>query len=623
MSEEKGKSGGFFSKLFKSLDTAFNAPPSPEKPAEAAKAAPAPTKPEPTYTLRPMPDTEALESIPKPLRSYWLILQRIPIMEDTRQYYLGCLRRNEVQEVKQWLELKYLPQLPKALRDELEQANGGARWASFKEIDAAGLFQERGNRYEGPVTLGETDAPDGRLFDIVFSGDGHLLTVAPTGAGKTQIHVLPAVFQYPGPIVALDPKGEIYRELAWLRREKGNVFPWAPFENDIKSACFNPLDFVLEWEDALDMADMMVPLGGERDAFWNTSTRRLLAGVVWYVARYEEDGLRNLQRVYDLVVNPKAPATPAQYTEEGKVVRRGDLLRELMIMTGDPVLKNPADSLASLMTTDNMLTSFVTIAENQLSHWASPRIAEVTQTTTPGFHPRVIWEEARMQDVAIANGVGQHVGRNGRGLKHSVFLIVPPHRIATFAPVLRVIIGVMLKEMIAVAHSVQGHDKELARYPADPVMFLLDELPQLGHLDQIETAITIVRSARVRLWLFAQDLDQMEKTYPKWGSMVSNCRGKMFYGINDLKTAEHISNFVGNTKELFSDKDRHLIAPHELLGPDMAGQQIILVSGLRAIRARGIQFRHEPGMQDYMREHRDDDALPDWDVPEERSEEEH
>ncbi|MCZ8320165.1 MAG: type IV secretory system conjugative DNA transfer family protein [Novosphingobium sp.] len=563
-----------------------------------------------------MPDAEQLERIPKPLRSYWLILQRIPIMEDTRQYYLGCLRRNEVQEVKQWLELKYLPQLPKALRYELEQANGGARWASLKEIDAAGLFQERGKRYEGPVTLGETDAPDGRPFDIVFSGDGHLLTVAPTGAGKTQVHVLPAVFQYPGPIVALDPKGEIYRELAWIRRERGNVFPWAPFENDIKSAWFNPLDFVLEWEDALDMADMMVPLGGERDAFWNTSTRRLLAGVLWYVARYEQDGLRNLQRVYDLMVNPKAPATPAQYTEEGKVVLRGDLLRELMIMTGDPVLKNPADSLASLMTTDNMLTSFVTIAENQLSHWASPRIAEVTQTTTPGFHPRVIWDEARMQDVAIAHGVGQHVGRNGRGLKHSVFLIVPPHRIATFAPVLRVIIGVMIKEMIAVAHTAQGQEKDLARYPTDPVMFLLDELPQLGHLDQIETAVTIVRSARIRLWLFAQDLDQMEKTYPKWGSMVSNCRAKMFYGINDLATAEHVSKFIGDTKELFSDKERHLIAPHELLGPDMAGQQIILVSGLRAIRARGIQFRHEPGMQNYMQVHRDDDALPDWDEPE-------
>lgn len=616
MSEEKGKSSGFFSKLFKSLDTAFNAPPLPEKPAEAAKAAPAPVKAEPTYTLRPMPDAEALESIPKPLRSYWLILQRIPIMEDTRQYYLGCLRRNEVQEVKQWLELKYLPQLPKALRDELEQVNGGARWASFKEMYDAGLFAMEDKKLEGQVVLGETDGPNGGPFDIVFSGDGHLLTVAPTGAGKTQVHVLPTAFQYKGPIVALDPKGEVYREIAWIRRQKGNVFPWAPFEDDIESACFNPLDFVLEWEDALDMADMMVPLGGERDAFWNTSTRRLLAGVLWYVARYEQDGLRNLQRVYDLMVNPKAPATPAQYTEEGKVVLRGDLLRELMIMTGDPVLKNPADSLASLMTTDNMLTSFVTIAENQLSHWASPRIAEVTQTTTPGFHPRVIWDEARMQDVAIAHGVGQHVGRNGRGLKHSVFLIVPPHRIATFAPVLRVIIGVMIKEMIAVAHTAQGQEKDLARYPTDPVMFLLDELPQLGHLDQIETAVTIVRSARIRLWLFAQDLDQMEKTYPKWGSMVSNCRAKMFYGINDLATAEHVSKFIGDTKELFSDKERHLIAPHELLGPDMAGQQIILVSGLRAIRARAIQFRHNPLLQQIVQKHRNDNARPDWDEPE-------
>ncbi len=569
-----------------------------------------------------MPDAEQLERVPKPIRSYWLILQRIPIMEDTRSYYLGCLRRNEVAEVKQWLELKYLPQLPKAIREELEQAGGGARWASFKEMYDAGLFAMQDKKLEGQVVLGETDGPNGGPFDIVFSGDGHLLTVAPTGAGKTQVHVLPTAFQYKGPIVALDPKGEVYREIAWIRRQKGNVFPWAPFEDDIESACFNPLDFVLEWEDALDMADMMVPLGGERDAFWNTSTRRLLAWVLWYVARYEEDGFRNLQRVYDLMVNPKAPASPAQYTEEGKVILRGDLLREQMIMTGDPVLNNPADSLASLMTTDNMLTSFVTIAENQLSHWASPRIAAVTQSTTPGFHPRVIWEEARMQDVAIANGVGQHVGRNGRGLKHSVFLIVPPHRIATFAPVLRVIIGVMIKEMIAVARTAHGQDKDLARYPADPVMFLLDELPQLGHLDQIENAITIVRSARIRLWLFAQDLDQMQKTYPKWTSMVSNCRAKMFYGINDLATAEHISKFVGDTKELFSDRDRHLIKPHELLGPEMAGQQIILVSGLRAIRARGIQFRHEPGMQKVMQEKRDDHARPDWDEPETSSEDE-
>jgi type IV secretory pathway TraG/TraD family ATPase VirD4 len=48
----------------------------------------------------------------------------------------------------------------------------------------------------------------------------------------------------------------------------------------------------------------------------------------------------------------------------------------------------------------------------------------------------------------------------------------------------------------------------------------------------------------------------------------------------------------------------------------MVGQQIILVSGLRAIRAHGIQFRHEPGIQQCMQENRDDHALPDWDEPE-------
>ena len=608
MTEEKGKSSQFFSKLLKSIEKAFNAPQVPERPST-------PSEPVSIDTLRPMPDTEQLERIPKKIRNDWLILQRIPIMEDTRQYYLGCLKRNEVAKVRKWLEFNYLPQLPNALRDELEQTTCAERWASFNDIRAAGLFQERGKRYEGPVTLGEVEGPDGRLFDIIFSGKGHLLTVAPTGVNK-QVHALPAVFQYPGPIVVLDPAGDIYRELAWIRRRRGSVFPWAPFENGIKSACFNPLDFVQEWEDALDIVGMIVPSESKCDPFWHSFTLWLLAGVLWYVARYEEHGLRNLQRVYDLTVNPKAQAIPTQYSEEGKVILQGDLLREKMIMTGDPLLKKPADLLANIMIKDQVLTSFVTVVKNQLSQWSWPHIVDVTQTTTPGFDPRVIWEEASKQDLAIAKGIGRQIMRNGRGLKHSVFLIVPPDRIATFAPVMRVIVGVILKEMLKVAHTKNGHGTDQARYPADPVMFLLDELQQIGHLDQIETAMTSARSTRVRLWLFAKNLDQIQITYPKWGWMISRCRAKMFYGFNDLTTAEHISKFISHMKERFSAKHRHFITPHELADPDMADQQIILVNGLRAIRARCIQFCHEPSIQKYIEEYRDDHAFQDWDEPE-------
>ncbi len=65
--------------------------------------------------------------------------------------------------------------------------------------------------------------------------------MAMTGAGKTQVHVLPNVLEYEGPLVALDPKGEVYRQTGRVMARVWPCLSWAPFDDDIKSAGFNPL----------------------------------------------------------------------------------------------------------------------------------------------------------------------------------------------------------------------------------------------------------------------------------------------------------------------------------------------------------------------------------------------
>jgi type IV secretory pathway TraG/TraD family ATPase VirD4 len=147
------------------------------------------------------------------------------------------------------------------------------------------------------------------------------------------------------------------------------------------------------------------------------------------------------------------------------------------------------------------------------------------------------------------------------------------------------------------------------------VLFMLDELPQLGYIDQIETAITIVRSARLRFWLFAQDIAQLRRIYPGWETMLANCRAKMFYAINDQATADHVSEFLGEHRDPLSGEGRPLAPPGELLHPKLAGQEVLFIKGVQPIRAFTAPFRHKPWLVKKVEEARAAETRPDFDEP--------
>ena len=60
-----------------------------------------------------------------------------------------------------------------------------------------------------------------RGVDRRFRHDGHVLTCAPTGAGKGIGAVIPNLLTYPGSAFVLDLKGETYAVTARARREIG------------------------------------------------------------------------------------------------------------------------------------------------------------------------------------------------------------------------------------------------------------------------------------------------------------------------------------------------------------------------------------------------------------------
>ena len=65
----------------------------------------------------------------------------------------------------------------------------------------------------------QTTTKKGKL--VVAPAEKHLITIAPTGAGKFRSVLAPELLTYPGPIVCLDIKGEAYAVTARRRRELG------------------------------------------------------------------------------------------------------------------------------------------------------------------------------------------------------------------------------------------------------------------------------------------------------------------------------------------------------------------------------------------------------------------
>jgi len=132
----------------------------------------------------------------------------------------------------------------------------------------------------------------GYLDPILFDGDGHLMTVAPTGSGKGTGCIIPTLLRYPGPVIVVDPKGENVAVTGRRRRELGQrVVVLDPFGvTEMESDRLDPLDSVVMPSDTVvDDVAMLVELiaargsYSARDQFWIRRGNQLLIGLILHL----------------------------------------------------------------------------------------------------------------------------------------------------------------------------------------------------------------------------------------------------------------------------------------------------------------------------------------------------
>ena len=128
-------------------------------------------------------------------------------------------------------------------RRDAGDSHGSARFADRKEL--ANLEGETG------LLIGRNPST-GKV--LRYDGPAHLLTLAPTRAGKGVGTVIPNLLMVDRSVLVIDPKGENARIAGAARQRFGDVHILDPFEvTGIPSSAYNPLDRLTP--DSLDLSE--------------------------------------------------------------------------------------------------------------------------------------------------------------------------------------------------------------------------------------------------------------------------------------------------------------------------------------------------------------------------------
>jgi type IV secretion system protein VirD4 len=145
-----------------------------------------------------------------------------------------------------------------------------------------------------------------------------------------------------------------------------------------------------------------------------------------------------------------------------------------------------------------------------------------------------------------------------------VFLSIHEDKLDQWKPLLTLITNQFLK-----------HFERRPELTAKPILFLLDEFPRLGKIENIITALTTLRSKKITISLVIQSLAQLDFLYgcDCRRVILDNCAYKAILGASDAETQEYFSRLVGthdviqksiSTSYLPSDTEEqgHTISEH-------------------------------------------------------------
>jgi type IV secretion system protein VirD4 len=296
----------------------------------------------------------------------------------------------------------------RARQNQLITTYGSARWATPKEITAAGLFEPKG------VFLG-------RVGDDYLRHDGpeHVMCFAPTRSGKGVGLVLPTLLSWTSSAVVHDIKGENWQLTAGWRSRFSHCLLFDP--TDPASARYNPLLEVRkgasEVRDVQNIADILVDPEGalERRNHWEKTSHALLVGVILHVLY--ADKRKTLARVTEILADPSQ-----SFEKTLRIMMATNHLGTRATPKVHPVVAATAREL--LNKSENERSGVLSTAVSFLGLYRDPTIARNTEACD--------WRIADL--VAAEKPV-------------TLYLVVPPSDISRTKPLVRLILNHIVRRL--------------------------------------------------------------------------------------------------------------------------------------------------------------------------------
>ena len=412
-----------------------------------------------------------------------------------------------------------------------DDTHGSARFATDRETRT---FAQNGDG----LLIGR-DRKSGKL--LRYAGPSHLLTIAPTRTGKGVGTIIPNLLDYPGPVVCIDPKGENARITARHRAKFGPVHVLDPFGvTGIASAAFNPLDRIdpagLDLaDDAMTLADALVydAPGEAGEAHWNEEAKALIAGLILHIVASEPPATRTLATLRERLT--LAPAAFASLLET--MQRQGGLVARA--------------ANRHLGKSDREAAGVLSAAQRHTHFLDSPRMTAVL-------------------------GHSDFTFTDVKARATTVYLVLPPDRLATYARWLRLMLAQGLTDLARAPAS-----------PARPVLFLLDEFAALGRLEPIERAMGLMAGYGIQLWPILQDVHQLRALSDRRaGAFLSNAGVLQVFGVNDHDSAKLVSDLLGQETVVFETMSRAIDSDETGIsfGSQHVGRPLLTPDEVRTLR---------------------------------------
>jgi len=341
--------------------------------------------------------------------------------------------------------------------------------------------------------------PAGEL--VTYSGDGHLISFAPTGTGKTSGPVITNALKHPGQLIVLDMKGEVYEETAEVRRAMGQKVCVVDLRDNGEKGSLNPLDLAMRCGTdiaaiARSFAAEIIERGvEERDRFWNDWAETMIAGAAAWLLADRPKVEHRLSGLFDLFNHDDVALQMAVMLDQKKVVFRAAR----------------AAFCAFLQLPDqNTRPSVLGTVQSHLRLFDSDLVRRVTDTTTMDL------------DAFIA------------GKPMSLYIIIPPDRLAAYKPLLRMWLSGLILAMT-----------RRKQRPTERTLMLCDEIGNLGRIEALLTATTLLRSWGLTLWTFWQNADQLSIYGKQANTLVDNAGVIQIFGVPNYRMAQDLANVIG------------------------------------------------------------------------------